>query len=207
MKAPRSKWALLAALFALLVLADQWTKYLAVERLTHAFARAQDGSFAEKLRGFYAYENLESVATAPFYVWRPVWRMNYVENPGAAWGLFRRFPPGFRHAFFTAVSIGAAFFILRYYRRVRDDQRFLQVALVFVLAGAMGNFIDRLARRYVIDFIEWYWWNSPDVRWPTFNIADSLIVVGVAMLVLHPGAPREENGAMARRRKEQAGAA
>ena len=47
--------------------------------------------------------------------------------------------------------------------------------------------VDRLARRYVIDFVEWHWWNRPDLRWPTFNLADSLIVVGVAMLLLHPG--------------------
>jgi signal peptidase II len=198
----RSKWAVLAALFAVLVLADQWTKYLAVERLTHAFARAQDGSLAEKLRGFYAYENLESIATQPYYVWRPVWRMNYVENPGAAWGLLRGLSEGFRNAFFTVVSIAAVLFILHYYRKLRDDQRLLQLALVFVLSGAVGNFIDRMARGYVIDFIEWYWWNRPDIRWPTFNVADSLIVVGVAMLILHPGAGREEAGGGARSEKE-----
>ena len=204
MSSARSKWAVLAALFAVLLLVDQWTKYLAVERLTHAFARGQDGSLVEKLRGFYAYEHLESIATEPYYVWRPVWRMNYVENPGAAWGLFRGFSEGFRNAFFTAVSVAAVLFILHYYRKLRDDQRFLQLALVFVLSGAMGNFVDRVARGYVIDFVEWYWWNRPDVRWPTFNVADSLIVVGVAMLVVHPGAGREKAGGGARREKEEA---
>ncbi len=57
----------------------------------------------------------------------------------------------------------------------------------------------------MIDFVEWYWWNRPDIRWPTFNVADSLIVVGVAMLVLHPGS-RAEREAAAGREKE-AGAA
>ena len=79
------------------------------------------------------------------------------------------------------------------------------MALAFVLAGAVGNFIDRLARSYVIDFVEWYWWNRPDLRWPTFNVADSLIVVGVAMLIIHPG-PVEGRGAR-RRAKKEAGAA
>jgi signal peptidase II len=83
----------------------------------------------------------------------------------------------------------AAAFILGYYRRLRDDQRYLQVALSLVLAGATGNFLDRLARQYVIDFVEWYWWNRPDLSWPTFNVADSLIVVGVALLVLQPASP------------------
>ncbi len=197
------KWAVLAALFVTLVVADQWTKYLAVARLTHVFERSRDEGLAARLRGFYTYRHLEPIATEPYYVWQPVWRMNYVENPGAAWGLFRGFSDGFRNAFFTAVSVGAVAFILYYYRKLRDDQRFLQVALAFVLAGAVGNFIDRIARRYVVDFVEWYWWNRPDIRWPTFNVADSLIVVGVAMLVLHPGSKTEA----AAGREKEAGAA
>ena len=105
------------------------------------------------------------------------------------------------------MSIAAVLFILHYYRKLREDQRFLQLALAFVLSGAVGNFIDRVARGYVIDFVEWYWWNRPDVRWPTFNLADSLIVVGVAMLVLHPGAGREKAGGRSRGEKEEAGPA
>lgn len=207
MTAPRGKWALLATLFVVLVLADQVTKFLAVERLTHVFTRAPELSLAEKVGGFYSYRHLEPLAKEPHYVWRPVWRMNYVENPGAAWGLFRSFSEGFRNTFFTLVSLGAVAFILHYYRKLREEQRFLQLALAFVLAGAVGNFLDRLARGYVIDFVEWYWWNRPDLRWPTFNVADSLIVVGVAMLVLHPGGKHEARSGAAAREKEEAGAA
>jgi signal peptidase II len=203
----RSKWAVLAALFVTLVVADQWTKFLAVERLTTVFARADDAGALEKLRGFYRYRHLEALATDPHYVYAPLWRMNYVENPGAAWGLFRGFSSEFRNTFFTLVSVGAIIFILSYYRRLREDQRFLQLALAFVLAGAVGNFIDRLARHYVIDFVEWYWWNRPDLRWPTFNVADSLIVVGVAMLVVHPGPKKDESSGAERRKEKEAGAA
>ena len=200
------KWVVLATLFVVLVLVDQWTKFLAVERLTRVFERSRDLSLVEKGRGFYAYQHLEPLATEPHYVWRPVWRMNYVENPGAAWGLFRGFSEGFRNTFFKLISLGAVGFIVHYYRKLRDDQRFLQLALAFVLSGAVGNFVDRIARGYVIDFIEWYWWNRPDLRWPTFNVADSLIVVGVAMLVIHPGQKREAAAGPSPRRKE-AGAA
>lgn len=200
------KWALLAALFVVLVLLDQWTKFLAVERLTRVFERSPGLSFVQRVRGFYAYEHLEPLAREPYYVWRPVWRMNYVENPGAAWGLFRGLSERFRNGFFTVVSLGAVVFILRYYRKLREEHRFLQLALAFVLSGAVGNFLDRMARGYVVDFVEWYWWNRPDLRWPTFNVADSLIVVGVAMLVLHPGHKREEAGGKTAREKE-AGAA
>jgi signal peptidase II len=202
MRGRRSKWALLAALFFGLVLADQWSKYLAVDRLTYALERPEGMSAGEKLRTFYTLRHLEPVATAPHYVWRPVWRMNYVENPGAAWGIFRGFSEGFRTVFFGLVSIAAVAFILNYYRKLREEQRFLQLALAFVLAGAVGNFLDRLARGYVIDFVEWYWWNRPDLRWPTFNIADSLIVVGVTMLVLHPGSSREKARGGSRAAKE-----
>jgi len=52
--------------------------------------------------------------------------------------------------------------------------------------------------------VEWYWWNRPDLRWPTFNLADSLIVVGVAMLILHPGPQKSAAGAET---KKEAGAA
>jgi signal peptidase II len=208
MTVPRSKWVLLATLFVALVVADQWTKFLAVERLTTVFERSGDAGALERLRGFYRYTHLEPLATEPYYVYAPVWRMNYVENPGAAWGLFRGFSREFRNTFFTLVSIGAIVFILSYYRRLREDQRFLQLALVFVLSGAVGNFLDRLARHYVIDFVEWYWWNRPDLRWPTFNVADSLIVVGVAMLVVHPGPRKDEaSGAAERRKEKEAGAA
>ncbi|MGC3999735.1 MAG: signal peptidase II [Anaeromyxobacter sp.] len=189
----KSKWTLLVVLFAAGLLADQWSKFLAVERLTVIFQRAGQQTLGEKLVGFYSeHRHLESQATEPYVVWAPVWRMSYVENPGAAWGMFRGFSERVRNVFFTLVSLSAGVFIVGYYRKLREDQRFLQVALALVLAGALGNFVDRLARGYVIDFIEWYWWNRPDLRWPTFNIADSLIVVGVLMLVLHPGPQKGE---------------
>jgi signal peptidase II len=60
------------------------------------------------------------------------------------------------------------------------------VALALILAGDVGNLIDRALRRYVIDFVDWYWWNRPDLRWPTFNVADSMLVVGVILLLLKP---------------------
>jgi signal peptidase II len=190
MRRPLSKWRLLAVIFVAALLADQATKLVAVDRLTYAFQRAGAHTAAQKLAALYELKYLEPLAKEPYYVYRPLWRMNYVENPGAAWGLFRSASDEFRNGFFTVISIVAVGFILYYYRRLDVRQRFLQVALAFVLAGAVGNFVDRLARRYVIDFVEWYWWNRTDLRWPTFNVADSLIVVGVAMLIIHPGEKR-----------------
>jgi len=135
---------------------------------------------------FYGMKHLETMARPPHVVWDPMWRMTYAENPGAAWGMLRDLPAGLRHGFFVVMTLGALGFILWYYRRLRQDQRFMQVALAFVFSGAVGNLVDRLARGYVVDFVQWHWWRRPDLYWPIFNLADSLIVVGVAMILLHP---------------------
>jgi len=52
-----------------------------------------------------------------------------------------------------------------------------------VLGGAVGNYLDRLARNYVIDFIDWHWREAPNLHWPTFNLADSAISVGVVLML------------------------
>jgi signal peptidase II len=90
------------------------------------------------------------------------------------------------------MTLGALGFILWYYRKLGRDERFMQVALSFVFSGAVGNLLDRLARGYVIDFVQWHWWRNPRLYWPIFNLADSLIVVGVAMILLHPAGKRGE---------------
>ena len=145
------------------------------------------------MEAFYALKHLEAAGRPPHVVWDPMWRMTYAENPGAAWGMLPR-PPGrvpprllrghdarARWASSSATTASSG-----------SDQRFMQVALSFVLSGAVGNLIDRLARGYVVDFIQWHWWNRPDLYWPIFNLADSLIVVGVRLLLLHPGAEKGE---------------
>ncbi|HET6437378.1 MAG TPA: signal peptidase II [Anaeromyxobacter sp.] len=179
------KWTVLSVLFVALVLCDQGTKFLAVDRLTDAFERRGEAALFQKLHGFYVHRFL-TPHRDPYRV-APFWQMTYAENPGAAWGLFRDLSSRVRNAFFILISLAAVVFILHYYRRLREGQRYYQVALALLLAGAVGNFIDRLTRQYVIDFIDWY---AGSYHWPTFNLADSLIVVGVAMLLVHPGQRR-----------------
>ncbi len=193
MSAPARRWRLLLAVLLLGVAADQATKFLAVARLTTAL-RGREGSLAGQVAGFYGFRHLEPYATEAYVVVAPLWRMRYAENPGAAWGLFRDLSPGGRDALFSLITLAAVAFILVTYRRVPPERRLLRVALSLVLAGAVGNFLDRLARGYVVDFIDWHWWNRPDLAWPTFNLADSMIVVGVILLVLHP-APAKEGAA------------
>ncbi|MGB8933307.1 MAG: signal peptidase II [Anaeromyxobacteraceae bacterium] len=186
MKRPASRWSLLAAIFVVGVGLDQWTKYLAVARLTDLFGRVGAETPGARLSAFLKHRYLEAVATEPYYVFRPMWRMLYVENPNAAFGLGRFLSDGPRLALFLVAAGAAAVAVVYYFRQLAEDQRFHQVALALVLAGDLGNFVDRATRQYVIDFIDWYWWNRPDLRWPTFNVADSMLVVGVAMLLLKP---------------------
>jgi len=186
MRRPATKWSLLAAIFVVGVGLDQWTKYLAVARLTDLFQRVGAETLGERLRAFLAYRHLEPFSTEPYQVFRPLWRMLYVENPNAAFGLGHFLSDGPRLAIFVGAASLAAAAVVFYFRKVGDDQRWHQVALALVLSGDVGNLIDRVIRRYVIDFVDWHWWNRPDLRWPTFNIADAMLVVGVIMLLLKP---------------------
>jgi signal peptidase II len=184
---PSTKWALLAPLLLVLVVADQSAKFLAVDRLTTTFDRTGDVALSAKVRVFITYRHLEELSRSPYEVWNGYWRMRYGENPGAAFGLFAGAASDLRFPFFTAVTLAAVAFVLGAYRKLRDEQRLQQVALVLVLAGALGNFADRVARRYVIDFIDW---GIGDLRWPTFNLADVFLVVGVGLLLLPARAVR-----------------
>ncbi|GEL69931.1 signal peptidase II [Myxococcus virescens] len=191
--------------FVLLVIvavlaADQVTKYLAVSRLTDAL----DGREGlARVTGFVTERNLDNrppPEDGSYRVLRPYrfiedyWHFRYVENPGAAWGIFGDMPEGVRRLFFLVVSLAAMGFIFVMYRRTPMEQRLARVALALVTAGALGNFVDRLLRGYVIDFIDWHWRNQPGMRWPTFNVADVAITVGVSLLLLDSmRAPKSPN--------------
>jgi len=67
------------------------------------------------------------------------------------------------------------------FNRLRNDQRMAQVSLAMIFSGAVGNLIDRVRQGEVVDFLDVYW---RTYHWPAFNVADSLICVGVALLAL-----------------------
>ena len=202
-----SKWKLLALVAGFWFAADQVTKYLAVEHLTAAFAVAHAQTLGEKVSAFVGQKDLLERGLAdpvPVNV-APFWQHRYTQNRGAAWGVLAGAGEKFRVPFFYLVSIVAVIFIFSYYRKLSNGQRYLQVALALVLGGALGNALDRLLRGYVIDFIDWHWfdpqWMHPSLHWPTFNVADSGITVGLALLFLEmlfvkkpaaaPSAPRK----------------
>lgn len=183
---------------SVVIVLDQLSKYWAVANLTLAFNPAfgeAATTFGEKLSRFLWTRS--PVRSDPVVVVEGFWRFSYAENPGAAWSLFATAPDWFRAPFFILVSLAAMAFIIYYFRRVPSSNVLLRGALMLVFGGAVGNFIDRVRLGYVIDFIDWHW---KDVyTWPTFNVADSAITVGVIIMVIEMLFSRKttENGAEA----------
>ena len=100
-------------------------------------------------------------------------------NTGAAFS-FLNDAGGWQRWMFSTIAIVAAIWIVRLLRQHAQQSLFC-VALTLVLGGALGNLIDRVAYGYVVDFLDFYWGNQ---HFPAFNVADSAISVGAALLLL-----------------------
>ena len=121
--------------------------------------------------------------------------LTHVRNTGAAFGLFSDAPQVYRLIFFISVSLIAVGIIISFYRRLSPGDRLAALALGLILAGAVGNLIDRIFRQEVIDFLHFRLWRG--YSWPDFNVADSAIVVGVGLLMLELLASEGEQRASA----------
>lgn len=108
------------------------------------------------------------------------WRLSF--NKGSAFSLFGEMSGA--RVFLTVVGILAVLIMLYMLHRARNDQTRLIYALGLVAGGAVGNLIDRIAFGQVTDFIVWKYY---DTEWPTFNIADVALVIGVGLLFLDMG--------------------
>ncbi|MDD2308578.1 MAG: signal peptidase II [Desulfuromonadaceae bacterium] len=105
--------------------------------------------------------------------------ITYVRNKGAAFSFLSN--ASWRLPFFITISTIAALVILVAFRRLRDDQRLAHISLAMIFSGAVGNLIDRIRLGEVIDFLDIHWYRH---HWPAFNVADSLICVGVFLLAV-----------------------
>ena len=105
----------------------------------------------------------------------------YVRNTGAAFGFGAGAHDWFRIAMFLALPVLACFWLLHLMWKERHGCVYLATAYALILAGAIGNLIDRFTLRYVVDFLDfhfggWHFW--------TFNIADSSITIGAGFLLI-----------------------
>jgi len=103
----------------------------------------------------------------------------YIRNKGAAFSFLSS--ASWRIPFFIAVSLIASLVIIVGIKKLRDDQRLAMLSMSMIFSGAVGNLIDRVRLGEVIDFLDVYW---KTYHWPAFNVADSLICVGVGLLAL-----------------------
>lgn len=121
------------------------------------------------------------VASLPFgarhEVLGDVVQLWHVRNTGAAFSLF----PGATWLFLV-VTAGALVMIAWLYRAFRTRGAWIHVILGAVLGGTLGNLTDRLRYGYVVDFVSV---GVGDLRWPTFNVADAALVVGIGLLVVY----------------------
>ena len=151
-------WLWITVLFFVL---DQWTKNLAVSY-------------------FVGSDRYSVVEVMPYF------NLVLRYNTGAAFS-FLADQGGWQVYFFTSIASVVSLAILYWMYTLPAKNRWLSIALAFILAGAIGNLFDRIMLGKVVDFIDWYY---QDYHWPAFNIADAVIMLGAVMMIwdsfMHP---------------------
>lgn len=151
----KNRWVLLGVVVTVGVVLDQVSKQIAEQRLTL-------DRFVPVIEGFFA--------------------LRLSRNQGAFFSLGESMSDGVRRAFFIVATLGAIALIGHLYRKAEDGQRALRWALALLLAGAVGNLIDRVLYGSVIDFLHLH---LKDVfHWATFNFADIYITFGLVFLLV-----------------------
>lgn len=168
---PRARALTLLSLGALItVWLDQWSKRWALEAL-YLKVKAGEAVVAPADAAALYSRNIEVTSWFNFHL---------VGNKGAAWGIFKNLPEQWRVLFFAVLTIVALGMMFMMYLQ-SNGQRLMRFALLLIIGGAIGNFIDRLTIGYVIDFIDWHYGGK---HWPTFNVADVWISVGVGLMLV-----------------------
>lgn len=132
-----------------LVIFDQWTKWLATAHL---------------------------MGKEPFVLWDGVFELNYLENRGAAFGLFQD-----QKIFFVIITVVIVAFLCWFYHKIPDGRRhfWMKLAVTVCMAGALGNFVDRMVNSYVVDF---FYFKLID--FPIFNVADIYVTCSAVFFLV-----------------------
>lgn len=110
----------------------------------------------------------------------PFFNLTYVHNLGAAFS-FLADQGGWQRWFFTAIASIASIVFIVWLAKTPKENKILGIAFALLLSGALGNLIDRVLFGYVIDFLDFY---LGSYRWPAFNVADSMIFIGAALMII-----------------------
>lgn len=110
----------------------------------------------------------------------PFFNLVHVYNKGAAFS-FLADQGGWQRWFFALLAFAICGLLIHWLRKQSVAQRWSGIAYSFIIGGALGNVFDRLVLGHVVDFLDFYWGSA---HWPAFNLADSFIFIGAAMIVL-----------------------
>jgi signal peptidase II len=149
----RKYWVLLIFCIGILLL-DQWTKSLVVEKLP-LYQRV------EVIQGFF--------------------NLTHVRNTGGAFGIFGGEKGGLGSILFVVVSLIAIGAIVFLFLKIKENEKTLAFSFSLILSGAVGNLIDRLRYGEVVDFLDFH---LSSYHWPAFNVADSAICIGIGLMAL-----------------------
>lgn len=134
------------------------------------------GIFLDRISKIWALNTLAS--GRDIVVIKDLFTFSYLENRGAAFGIFQN-----RLIFLSLITVivilGVAYFIVKY----KPTSKLLKISLSLIISGAIGNLIDRIYYKFVVDFIMLHY---KDVYFfPTFNVADTLVVIGTILLAIY----------------------
>jgi lipoprotein signal peptidase len=112
----------------------------------------------------------------PFVIIKNVFQLNYLENKGAAFGIFQN-----KIILFVVLTAIVLVIIGVIYCRIPEDKKYspLRISLILLTAGALGNLIDRVMNSYVVDFFYFQL-----INFPIFNVADCYVTVSAALLLI-----------------------
>lgn len=124
----------------------------------------------DQLAKFITKNNFELNQSVPLI--KDILHLTYVTNAGSAFGLFK----GFNLAFIL-FSIIIIIVVLYHIKKIKQDEKVLQLSVGLLLGGTVGNLIDRIAYGFVVDFIDFG-------IWPVFNVADSAVTISAVLLII-----------------------
>jgi signal peptidase II len=165
------------ALLLVYTAADLVSKEWALDTLSRARTGRQPPICQPDEQG---YMDIQRLPTPPQTFIEGVLDMHYAENCGAAFGMLRSAPGWVRALVFGVAAVGASVVLIVMFVRGSGGRPFA-IAVPLILSGAVGNLSDRVRHGFVVDFIQV---NPRLFEYPTFNVADIAITIGVVLLLI-----------------------